>query len=177
MEKFDLAEFNLNKNIQGNLDQYQFTENDSLVTLTEKSKFYLEEKKALNDSLLIDRKAYSKETLNLIWSGKIIYNAAEPILIGISRNYDSDGNLINEIDHDRNLTYPITDLIEKVKVEYNLKIDSNIKTYYIERNYIDKLYYVCYKKKDNYGYNIPFRLVFDGITGEFIREEKISLKY
>lgn len=177
MEKFDLVEFNTNKNTVGNKEKYQFTESDSLVILTEEPDFYLKEKKAIDDSLVVNRKAYNKESLNLEWSGKMIYNAAGPIMIGISKNYDSEGNLIKEFDHDKSLTYPVTGIIEKVKTHYNMEIDPNEKTYSISRNYEDKLYYVNFKKTNEYGRYKPYRLVFDGITGEFIKEEVTPLKY
>ncbi|MDI1317793.1 hypothetical protein [Flavobacterium sp.] len=155
IKRFDIAAFKKHK---------QFTMDDTLISMSVHDKFYLEEKRALKDSMVVVRNTYLKYDRTLFGSMKVIYNKAAPIYLDVMKNYDSNGNLIKQHDFDKGFEYSIVDLIKKVKSDCNMQIDTMRKTYYINRDNKNKLYLVKYTITMNDGSYYPYEIIFDGTT-------------
>lgn len=168
-EKLDLVAFK--KNIHsGN----SFIRNDSIISLNEKQGIYVIERRHKQDSLVVNMKVFDNNTLFIKWNGNIIWNAAGPIYIGVSTSYNEEGK-IRTRDNDKKFYYPVIDLIKKLEKNYNLKIYRDKKTYFLFRDYDKVLYQVCFYKNNNIGFRVPYWIIFDGITGNFIKEERMPL--
>lgn len=161
IKRFDLTTFKKHK---------QFTKGDTLISLSVMDEFYLEEKRALNDSLVVIRNVYDKYDRSLVGSASMIYNKAAPIYLGVAKKYDSNGNLVKQHDFEKGFTYSVVDLIKKVKSDCNMQIDTIHKTYHIDRDYDNKVYHIKFYKKNDYGDRAPFQIIFNGTTGEYITE-------
>lgn len=166
IQKFDLAAFKKHP---------QYTEGDTLVSLSDKKEYYLEERRALGDSLVVHQNAYYKNTLTLKCSANMIINKDGLILLGVQKNYDQYGNLEKKYSHSRGFKYSVVDLVKKLKSAYNMQIDTTERTYHISRDYENKVYEVNYYKISEYGNRIPYQMIFDGTTGKFLREGAMNL--
>ncbi len=120
-------------------------------------------------------KYYSAKTNNLLVSG-FLY---DDIHLGLWKEYDEDGNLIKETDEDKDFQFTLNDLINKMKLKYNIDILDKKNVRSASRYESDKLHKLVYeiqinKHSENKRDDVE-RFIFDGTTGKLI--ERAPLIY
>ncbi len=119
MEKFDINKFNkLEKD-----DEYLTTEDEFFYKLNEKRfKVLLYEEIDVEETDInspnLFYKVYFRKSKQLKSVGKLFYS----IPIGISKEYSEKGELLKEIDHEKDYKFNIDDLQKKMKQDYDVDI-------------------------------------------------------
>lgn len=146
-------------------------ENDSIIELLENGDSYLESRKKKNE-LICNRFAYNKKNNLLLESGNYFHD----IPIGFLKKYDEKGRLIEEINKDKNYTFSIYDLIEKIKSSHQIDLNNDTEQNRVYRDFdksINKyIYVITYEKDKNKALqNGKSKFIsVDGQTGKILSE-------
>jgi len=149
----------------------KFVEGDSIIELTNRNDIFLETKRKVNDSTY-HFFAYDKKTNLMIASGQYFYK----IPTGVFKRYNENGELIETINRDRNFSFSITELIDKIKTTYQIDLNCTTKVKTISRQF-DKSnnryqYMIIYKNNKNEKLKC---LTIDGKTGKILGDVFVGM--
>jgi hypothetical protein len=179
MKKIDTNYLNKIKEIGKKNQKIQLVENDSVVELVDEGDIYFESRRK-NNEFIYNFFSYDKKNHLIFASGTIFHN----IPIGIFRRYNEKGELIEEINRDKNYPFSVYDLIEKIKVTHKIDLNNASGQSYVSREF-DKvrniyIYMIAYENdKNKVLQNGQSKYIsVNGQTGEIVSEgiAKINLK-
>ena len=166
MEKFDITFF---KKFEKD-ENYTSSDKDIFYKLNDKRyriQFYKEiqvEETNIN-SPNIFYKIYYKNSNHLKSSGNDFYDFP----IGITKEYNENGELIKETDYDKDYKFSIEDLQKKMKATYNVDIMDKKQTRSVSRTTIDpRIKFPYYQVLVNSGIASFTDYLLNGNTGEVI---------
>lgn len=164
MKKLDNNYF---KKIKKENQKIQFNENDSIIELENNDDYFFERRQRNNEKL---KKSfvYNKTTHILVATGTLLND----LPIGIHKIYNEKGELVREINYDKNFPFSVYDLIAKIKTTHQIDLNDGENSISVSRD-IDKetgkhIYVIFYDKKPgSYKY-----ITVDGVTGQILSEGK-----
>ena|ERR1700744_1722312 len=145
------------------LGRVTFNIADTIVEITEAKDYYVE-RKTIRGSAFSTGYRYYKGSLSLKSSVTLFYNTP----VGIFKEYDKDGIMINQIDNDEPYKFTIKNLIDKMATTYQVDLLSPMKNADVRR-YIEDV-----TNTPKYEIRIPFDgqffqyIVLNGDSGETI---------
>lgn len=147
---------------------HEYVANDTLFKLTESNDIYTEVTKPIHNNFE-KHSFYDKKNLKLKCEGDF-FSRME---IGIHKFYDENGNLIKEIDYDKNYTFTLYDLIVKVKKEFKIDLNKDLKKIEISRgkNAFNFHVYTINIPLVNNGYPKWRKIIMDGTFGFIISDK------
>lgn len=173
MKKFDIENFKKNTKSGKTEKQCEFIIGDSIFKCRELENSFYEEAKKKNENLKLVSNYY-KTTKTLKNSGSSFYS----IVFGVSKFYNEQGELIDEINYDENFSFSVYDLINKIKDVYDIDLKNTTKIANVIRGFDksnNKFYYnILFKKSEGQEENTKF-ITVDGQTGEIIDEGNLSV--
>lgn len=116
-------------------------------------------------------KLYSKETLNIKIEETIFYN----FLTGIAKEYDSQGELIKEVNWDANYRFSVQQLIEKMMRQFNIDLLSRTGKGVI-RGYDHGYFYLVILNLTANSKGQTRQIKIDGDTGKVISDNIFEYK-
>jgi len=159
-----------------------FMKDDEQVRIIQSETAYVEDQENIKQ-FMVNRRAYSLKSKRLIYITKRFYNFP----IGITKEYDENGKLINEIDNDQDYKITTEQLCTIIKKEFNVDIS-------IRPDIKKNLRYGLYRgKKETYSndYRYIYEVIFyvdtdeggsarkivtiDGNTGEILYIEEQNM--
>jgi len=154
------------KKINKENQKIQFTETDSIIELEDNGDYYFERRQKNNEKI---KKSfvYNKNTHLLVATGTLLYD----LPIGVHKIYNKKGELIREINYDKNFPFSIYDLIAKIKTTHQIDLNDIKENISVMRD-IDKetkknIYVIFYNKKNDGSYKY---ITVDGTTGQILSE-------
>lgn len=145
------------------LKNQEYIANDTLFKLEESDKVYTEITKPIHNNF--ERHTYyDKNSLKL--KGDCYYFSK--MIIGNYKFYDEKGNLIKEIDYDKGFSFTADDLILKVKQEFKIDLNKDLKGIEIYRGshtFNFHTYTISMTLKTVNGYPKYRSIVIDGTFG------------
>lgn len=147
-------------------NQYKYTQNDSVFKLEDQGKIYREIKNKIGEKLAIVN-VYDKNKLVLIGEGSFMFNCP----VGIHRDYDLEGNIIQEKNFDKDFPFTFINLKQKLLNEFNINIDNPKLDLRIDRSSTpsekkSKYEILLYNElRSKYRY-----ILIDGVTGKTIKD-------
>jgi len=151
-------------------NQYKYTENDSVFKLEDQGKIYREIKNKIGEKSATVN-VYDKDKLVLIGEGSFMFNCP----VGIHRDYDLEGNIIQEKNFDKDFSFTFINLKQKLLNEFNINIDNPKLDLRIDRSSTpsekkSKYKILLYNElRSQYRY-----ILIDGVTGHTIKDINVS---
>jgi hypothetical protein len=178
------------------IKKYSSLKIDSTVDVNGNDKVYLNKNKRIEISYSdkgtrivekdIDSSHY--KNINVYFKNNKLHTTGKRfyrIKIGISREYNEKGILVEEKNWDENYKFSLDDFIKKVKNEYNIDLLNDKRILDVDRGFIDqdikRPFYVFHRK--NHTESMQFwSYLFDGNSGEllykkseYMGEAKVSI--
>ncbi|UFH35063.1 hypothetical protein [Flavobacterium acetivorans] len=147
-------------------NQYKYTENDSVFKLEDQGKIYREIKNKIGEKLATVN-VYDKDKLVLIGEGSFMFNCP----VGIHKDYDLEGNIIQEKNFDKDFPFTFINLKQKLLNDFNINIDNPKLDLRIDRSSTpsenkSKYEILLYNElRSQYKY-----IVIDGMNGHTIKD-------
>ncbi len=172
-EKQKGAEKFSNQNLISNkIQEEEFVVGDTIIQHLADAYFY--ETKFISGSPFKSEKRFHKKTLNLIQEGNYFYNAE----IGIHKIYNTEGELVKEIDTDAQYPISVDKVIDIMKTKYNIDLNKHIKRARVQR-------YLTNDFKPQYLVQFPLTetslrtlrgITIDGETGKILLDKNYHMK-
>lgn len=171
----------INKNYLGGIrkidkknQKIQFVENDSVVEFTNEGTYFIETRRKKNEEIF-NFFSYRKKDSSMFASGTIFHD----IPIGFFRRYNEKGKLIEEINRDENYSFSVYELIEKMKIEYQIDLNNVAQQVYVYRDFNKRLqeYVYIIRFYDKTIINSQLRYIMvDAKTGNTVGEGITKIK-
>lgn len=120
MKKFDLEVFKAHKIDNNNYCRYITLNADgnTVETYIKENKDSYQETITYLNSPIKKRHMYDKKTLKIVKEIKSFYDC----IIGLRREYDQDGEILNIIDNDKPFLFSWQDVVTKMKAEFDIDL-------------------------------------------------------
>jgi hypothetical protein len=147
-------------------NQFKYIESDSIFKLEDHGEKYKEIKNKIGERLTTIN-VYDKDKLVLIGNGNYMFDFP----IGIHRDYDLDGNIIQEKNFDKDFPLSFRELKQKLLNEAKINIDDTTIDLSMNRGLdssdMKHKYYLTLYAKDRTSYRY---IIIDGVTGNILKD-------
>lgn len=168
MNKFDIEKFKSQKvNIN---EKYTEVYNDTIIEVAEYADRFIKNTRGVN-SPIENRKVYDKKNYSLI--AEVNYFHKFPV--GISRKYDSEGQIIEEKNQDEKYDFSVDELINKMKNEFNIDL-RKFDDVGVDRRYEEPDYIYVIILPSNKLINSVREIKINGANGNLISDSIVILK-
>lgn len=163
LKKFDIKNFK--KHSKGK-KECEIVQGDSIFKRTEYNDSFYEEAKKINGKFKTVYNYY-KESLIIKSTGKFFGDMP----FAVAKFYNEKGEIIKEINYDKNYPFSVYDLIAKIKTTHQMDLNDPKENIDVNKT-IDKktgnyIYEILYNGKNNGSYKY---ITVDGITGQIFSE-------
>jgi len=143
IESFDISSF---RKTGATLNEVNTEiDNDTITERSEMIDTFVQTTYSIN-SAFKTKKSFYKKNLQLKAEANFFYD----FTIGIARQYDMEGHLIEEKDWDKCCAFDVVDLMSKFKKEFNIDLSSRVKKSVVRGGENDKwIYIVAIQLSDN----------------------------
>lgn len=117
MKTFDIKTFEKNKNLKNGVNTFTYESKGDIISLKESEKDYVAIK-SKKDENFIEKYFYRKSNYTLRASQVFLLEMP----VGTYKEYDENGEIINEINYEPKYPFTVLNLIEKVKNKFDIDI-------------------------------------------------------
>lgn len=158
MEIFDIKKY---EQIKTENKDFFIKDDSTIVKLSESIDSYQQTEVSAKSPFAL-KKIFNKKTRSLKKTGQFFYNFP----IGIHKEYNERGILVNEINHEEYFKFSIEDLIKKMEKEFGLNIMDTHNKIEISRSINPSPHYhITYPSYKNFD-GVVNIVIIDGTTGE-----------